>query len=77
MWWYGHSNASVMMRDLSFNLIVMVIIMIVIYYNNDNGDDNDWWRQLWRWNGTMEHACMALALIMNRKDFEQAYTVGY
>ena len=42
--------------------------------NGDNDDDNDWQIQLWKWNVAMEHACMSLVLIINRKHFEQAYT---
>ena len=81
MWWYGYSHADVVMGDLSFNLIVMVmmmmmmmmmVVMIMTDDDDDNGDndDNDWQRRLW--NVVMEHACMS-----NRKDFEQAYTVGH
>ena len=47
--------------------------------DDDNGgnDDNDWQRWLWRWNVAMENVRMSLVLIINRKDFELAYTVGH
>ena len=50
--------------------------MIDDYDNADNDDDNDWQWRSWRWNVVMEPACKSLVLIINRKDFGQAYTVG-
>ena len=78
MRWCGtYSNADVVMRDLSFNLIVTVMIMMMMIDNDDN-DDNGWQWRLWRWNVAMERgACISLILVIDRKDFEQAYTVGH
>ena len=46
--------------------------------DGDNDDDNDWRRRrLWKSNIAMEHAFISLLLIINKKDFEQAYTVGH
>ena len=34
MWWYGYSNADVVMGDLSFNPIVMMMIMMMMIDND-------------------------------------------
>ena len=69
MWWYNYSNADVVMRYLSFKSDCDGDDN-----DDDNGDndDNDWRRRLWWWN-----AWLSIVLIINREDFEQAYTVGH
>ena len=45
--------------------------------DNDNNDDDNEWRGWWKSNGVMGQAFISLVLVINRKDFEQAYTVSH
>ena len=58
-----------MMRMMRMMRMIMMLTTI---------DGDDWQRRYWwRSNVAMEHAFASFALVMDRKDFKQAYTVGH
>ena len=61
-------------------MMIMIIIMMLTMIDGDgNEGNNEDWRRRWWWssNVAMEHAFISLILVIDRKDFEQAYPVGH
>ena len=59
-------------------MMMMMMMLTVIDGDDKDGDNNDDWRRRWWWRSkvAMENAFISLVLVIDRKDFEQAHTVG-